>query len=101
MDYNQAFKAVIDSLKESIDETTEGAVKEVIIGASESTRLFGDSGILDSLGIVILLSDLEEKLEDDFDVIVSLASDSAMSRTRSPFRSVKSLAEYVCKVVNN
>ena len=53
------------------------------------------------MGVVILLSDLEEKIEDDFETILSLASDSTMSRAHSPFRSVKSLAEYIINTVND
>ena len=51
------------------------------------------------MDVVILLSDLEEKLDDDFGIIISLASDSAMSKARSPFRSVKSLAKYISDLV--
>ena len=101
MDYEQVVKSIVESLQESLDETTEKATKLVITKATENTRLFGGNGILDSMGVVILLSDLEEKIEDDFGLVVSLTSDAAMSKTRSPFRSIKSLAEYVYTVANN
>jgi len=100
LNYKQAFVLVIEALNESIDDTTEESIKVAILEASDETRLFGGGGVLDSMGVVILLSDLEEKIEDNFEIVLSLANDSAMSRTRSPFRTVKSLAEYVCNVVN-
>ena len=59
----------------------------------------GGGGLLDSMGVVILLSDLEEQLDDKYDVMISLANDSTMSKTRSPFRSVKSLAKYILVAV--
>ena len=99
MNYEQAVKLILDSLKEGIDDTTEESRKLNISNASSETRLFGGKGLLDSLGVVILLTDLEEKLDEEFDVTVSLASDSTMSRTRSPFRTVKSLAEYMILAV--
>ena len=99
MNYEQAVKLILDSLKEGIDDTTEESRKLNISNASSETRLFGGKGLLDSLGVVILLTDLEEKLDEEFDVTVSLASDSTMSRTRSPFRTVKSLAEYMVLAV--
>jgi acyl carrier protein len=99
MNYEQAVKLILDSLKEGIDDTTEESRKLNISNASSETRLFGGNGLLDSLGVVILLTDLEEKLDEEFDVTVSLASDSTMSRTRSPFRTVKSLAEYMVLAV--
>jgi len=99
MNYEQAVKLILDSLKEGIDDTTEESRKLNISNANSETRLFGSNGLLDSLGVVILLTDLEEKLDEEFDVTVSLASDSTMSRTRSPFRTVKSLAEYMVLAV--
>jgi len=99
MNYEQAVKLILDSLKEGIDDTTEESRKLNISNASSETRLFGGKGLLDSLGVVILLTDLEEKLDEEFDVTISLASDSTMSRTRSPFRTVKSLAEYMILAV--
>ena len=51
------------------------------------------------MGVVILLSDLEDRLDDEYDVMLSLASDSTMSKTRSPFRNVKSLAKYIIATV--
>ena len=99
MNYEQAVKLILDSLKEGIDDTTEESKKLNIADASSETRLFGGDGLLDSLGVVILLTDLEDKLDEEFDVTISLASDSTMSRTRSPFRTVKSLAEYMVLAV--
>ena len=99
MNYEQAVKLILDSLKEGIDDTTEESRKLNIANASSETRLFGGKGLLDSLGVVILLTDLEEKVDEEFDVTISLASDSTMSRTRSPFRTVKSLAEYMILAV--
>jgi len=95
MNFEQAVKVVLDSLKEGIDDTTEDSRKLAISNASSETRLFGGSGLLDSMGVVILLADLEDKLDEEFDVVLSLATDSTMSRTRSPFRTVKTLAEYI------
>lgn len=67
----------------------------------ENTRLFGGSGSLDSMGVVVLLSELEEVLSEDHDIHVSLANDQAMSRTASPFRTVDTLVNYVYEVINN
>jgi acyl carrier protein len=99
MNEEKSMILIIESLKESIDETTEEDKKLAILHADANTRLFGSNGLLDSMDVVILLSDLEEKLDDDFGIIISLASDSAMSKARSPFRSVKSLAKYISDLV--
>ena len=95
MKYKEAEILVIEALKEGLDSSSDEARVVAINKADENTRLFGGGGLLDSMGVVILLSDLEDKLEDDYDVMISLASESAMSKTRSPFRNIKFLANFI------
>ena len=97
--YEKAVMLVIEALKDSLDDTSDDDRKLMINKADEDTRLFGGEGLLDSMGVVILLSDLEDRLDDEYDVMLSLASDSTMSKTRSPFRNVKSLAKYIIAAV--
>jgi acyl carrier protein len=63
------------------------------------TRLVGRSAVLDSLGLVTLIVDLEQRIETDFGVSLSLANERAMSQAKSPFRSVESLTEYICELI--
>ena len=58
------------------------------------TVLFGPSGILDSIGLVSVIVELEQKLSDHAGRDVSLMDDRALSQARSPFRTVQSLADY-------
>ena len=101
MNSDKAMELIIDSLKESVDDATEDSKRIAIDQASSDTRLFGGKGILDSMDVVILLTDIEDKLEEEYDITISLASDSMMSKTRSPFRSIKSLSEYITAGVSD
>ena len=56
--------------------------------------LFGAGSPLDSLGLVSLLIDIEEALQDHGHAI-TLSDARAMSQTRSPFRSVPALVAYI------
>jgi len=56
--------------------------------------LFGEDGVLDSIGLVSIVVELEQRLSDRAGREVSLMNDRALSRTKSPFRTVRSLAEY-------
>jgi acyl carrier protein len=56
--------------------------------------LFGAGSPLDSLGLDGLLVDLEDALRDR-GLDVELSDASAMSQSRSPFRSVTALVDYV------
>jgi D-alanine--poly(phosphoribitol) ligase subunit 2 len=67
---------------------------EAALGQGPETRLYGRQGALDSLGLVSLIVALEQALEDEFQVTVALADEKALSQARSPFRTIRSLAEY-------
>lgn len=68
-------------------------------GATGGSTIFGPGGMLDSLGLVSFLADLEYKLSEEFDRAVVLASEQAMSRSRSPFRDVAALAAYITELL--
>ena len=99
IDLDHAVQMVIETLKESIEHTSDPDKVKQIMQANQETRIFGGGGLVDSLGIVILVAELEEKLDEEHNVQVSLASEAAMSGTRSPFRTVKSLATHIVSVV--
>ena len=83
--------AMVISVAEGIDEEhrviSEG-------GLDSDTQLFGAGSILDSLGLVTLIVELEQTIQEQFNVVVSLADEKALSQTRSPFRTIGTLAEY-------
>lgn len=58
------------------------------------TSLFGPDGALDSIGLVSVVIELEQKLSDLSGNDVSLMNDRAMSRSHNPFRTPRALAEY-------
>lgn len=89
----------IDKIKQIILDTVEEFRDDLGLQGIDliqsDVQLFGRSGILDSMGLVSLITDLEEKVEDEFGGSIVLADEKAMSLTRSPFRSVSTLARYV------
>lgn len=62
---------------------------------SEDTRLIGREAVLDSLGLVNLIVDVEQRMEEAYGLPLVLADERAMSYRHSPFRSVGSLVDYV------
>ena len=61
----------------------------------ESTCLFGANGFLDSLRLVSVVIEIEEQVNDSYQLALSLADNPAVSRERSPFRSVGAFADYI------
>ncbi len=91
--------------RQAVVEVILGALQDVLAGAEgeplapdENTRLIGRSSVLDSMGLVTLIVEVEQRLEDEHDLVVVLADDRAMSQTRSPFLSVGTLADYVLQL---
>lgn len=62
---------------------------------NSDTRLIGSSGIFDSMDLVNFIVELEESIEDEMDIEVSLADEKAMSRRTSPFVNVTSLSKFI------
>ena len=63
---------------------------------SKDTPLIGRSSILDSMGLVNTIVDIETAFLDE-DVEISLTSEAAMSGRISPFRSVGSLCNFIAR----
>lgn len=68
-------------------------------GLSRETLLFGESGLLDSVGLVSLIVAIEQEIENDLNVSIVLADERAMSQKNSPFRSIGALADYAATLV--
>ena len=69
------------------------------LSAGGGEAIFGSGGVLDSLDLVNFLADLEYRLGEEFGRELVLASDRAMSRSRSPFRDVNALTEYIVELL--
>ena len=52
------------------------------------------------MGLVLLATEIEEKISDVFGVNITLADERAVSQKTSPFRSVKTLVKYVETIVD-
>ena len=66
-----------------------------LLELKEETRLFGRESKLDSLSLVNLIVDIEQRFAEELGVEVLLTDEKAMSQKRSPFRDVKSLVDYI------
>ncbi len=86
---------ILNIIYEILSEVNEELDHESLKSPDLETKLFGGSGALDSLALVLFITDLEERIGDEFDKDVILADEKAMSARVSPFRNVKSLSEYI------
>jgi acyl carrier protein len=86
---------ILQAIYNAIDEINEQLPKGKALDKSLETVLFGKSGQLDSLGLVSLIVAVEQNIEDDFGVSITLADERAMSQQNSPFKTVTTLSDYV------
>lgn len=79
----------------AVDEVNEGLPPERRLEKSPQTVLFGKGGRLDSLGLVGFIVEVEQKIEEEFNVSLTLADERAMSQQHSPFMTLDALSAYV------
>jgi len=95
-------------MKEKIQEIVFNCTKEFFENSdyelntsiNNKFRLIGDSSPLDSMGLVSLIVEIEEAINDDFDVELVLASEKAMSARTSPFINLEKLILFIEEELN-
>ncbi|MBL9165265.1 MAG: hypothetical protein JNL18_21235 [Planctomycetaceae bacterium] len=85
---DQVMQLLRDCVAEYAEQT--GGVYEL----NDETPLIGPDSPVDSLGLVMIITAFECKLNETFNAELVLASEKAMSMNRSPFRSLGVLADY-------
>ena len=88
-------KQLLETIYKSLDEINENLNDAQKLIKDKNTVLFGKDGQLDSLGLVNLLVIVEQNIEDEFDVSITIADERAMSQKHSPFRTIGTVADYI------
>lgn len=95
-DFDTLQTLVIATLFEIVEQSNKPMPESV----EGSTSLVGKQAVLDSLALVTLIVELEQRLEEEYDVMLTLADDRAMSQKHSPFRTVASLTHYIAELIS-
>lgn len=95
IDRSAALSIVIASIEEVFAQTGTDAPGAL----TEDTVLVGKDAVLDSLGVVSLIVEVEQRVEGEHNASVTLANDKAMSARNSPFRTVGVLTDHVVAMV--
>ena len=90
MDYKKIQEIVYATIQAYCDDHS------IDVALDEYTPLIGSSKIMDSMGLVNVIVDIETAFLDE-DVEISLTSETAMSGRISPFRSVGSLCGFIAR----
>ena len=90
---------LVSVIKACVEEWALSVTGKVLEHVEETSWLLGTDGLLDSLGLVSVILDVEQEIADRLGVHVTIADERAMSQKRSPFRTVGSLADYTMTLV--
>ena len=94
MDYNKIKEIVIAAIRDYCEMNQINLECEI----EKTTPLIGSASILNSMGLVNVIVDIETAFLDE-DVEISLTSETAMSGRISPFRSVGSLCNFIARQI--
>jgi D-alanine--poly(phosphoribitol) ligase subunit 2 len=86
---------IIQSIMEALDELNEQLPEESRLEKSVDTPLFDTGGKLDSLGLVSLVTTIEQKIEENLGISTTLLEDIVDLESDNPFRTITTLADYV------
>ena len=68
------------------------------INLTSDTILFGNNSEIDSMELVNILLDVEEKVSKQLNKNITLMDERAVSKKHSPFRSVETLTNYIMEL---
>jgi len=86
---------VLEAIYGAFDEVNETLPEDSKVPKSSETRLLGEEGAIDSLGLTILIVAIERKIEEGFAQVITLVNEQTMSEDNSPFVRVSKLVEYI------
>jgi acyl carrier protein len=94
MDRQRLIKMMTELLQATLDDQNE----HDRVVATPSLPLVGENAAITSMRLVSFIADLETTLASDYDLNLTLVSEQALSRQKSPFRSVDALADYILEL---
>ena len=97
-------QAIVADMLELLQGTLDSHVLDEggdAVRATPELILIGESAAVSSMALVSFIADVESTLMEKHNLELTLVSERALSRKKSPFRSVGALAEYVVELVEN
>jgi len=94
MDSARCKSQLVELLQQAVN--MEATVTGVAV--NQTSPLIGANAVVSSIGLVSFIADAEMMLLEAHSLEVVLVSDAALSRSRSPFMTVETLADYVAEL---
>jgi acyl carrier protein len=85
---------MLDIIHRVVDELNERRDEKIPTDNLLEVSFYGNAAVFDSMQLVNFLARVEEAIDDEFDVEISLTSEKAVSQRISPFSSGRRLIEF-------
>jgi len=95
------YDTALAAIKNAVIEMNASRPETEQISMDPDATLFGADAALDSVGLVNVVMAAEQHIGDETGLDIVLASEAAMSRKRSPYRSLRALAEFAEETAKN
>src|SRR5260221_9049277 len=92
-------ESLLNCIAGGIEEINATRDQKIPLGDLANIRLYGESGLLDSMQLINFLMIVEERMSDQLGIVMSIVSEKAVSQTVSPFNTVSALLEYLLEEV--
>ena len=86
---------IIQAIFEAINDINQQLPKDERLAKSPKTKLYGEDGPLDSLGLINLIVATEQYLENFCGISISLAEEHVMDENDNRFETVASMADFI------
>ena len=94
--------------KNEISDLVIACFKQVLSNNNKSyndiidstTPIMGSDSPFDSIDLVTFIVSLEQALEDDWSILITIAGDKAMSQVDSPFKTIGTITNYIEVIIN-
>jgi acyl carrier protein len=84
---------------ESINDLNETLSNKIDITDKKNIFIYGDNGVIDSIGLISLIVDIEYKIEEIFHLSITLANEKSISQKNSPFKTICTLSKYIKNLI--
>jgi len=94
-------QAIVDLMLAMLQQTLDAHLLDeggAAVVATPDLALIGEEAAVSSMALVSFIADVESTLAEEHDLAITLVSEQALSRKKSPFRNVDALAEYVVEL---
>jgi acyl carrier protein len=81
-------------------ELNEQLKNKIDVSKKENAVLYGENGVLDSLGLINLIVSAESEIELKFKETITIADGASLPPKNSPFKTVGSFADYIFNLLN-